>query len=198
MQNPKNFAPSPPFFTPKNATSQQISSPFYKKKPLHPAFFTRYFTKVTPLLLLFPLLFCVSCATTRSFTPISDIPSLWPTPKSHTITSEIGKRANGHYHAGIDIAAPKKSPVIATAAGTVTYAARNDGGYGKLVIIDHGNNLETRYAHLYRIKTKRGKHVKRGQVIGKVGKTGNATGFHLHYEIRIKGQPVDPHPYLPR
>ncbi len=125
-------------------------------------------------------------------------PSIWPLPASYReVTSEFGRRANGHFHKAIDIRAPKKTPVCATAPGVVISAERN-GDYGKVVRIDHQNGYETWYAHLNRIKTKPGRYVKKGKVIGKVGKTGNATGYHLHYEVRKNGQPIDPRTVLPR
>jgi murein DD-endopeptidase MepM/ murein hydrolase activator NlpD len=139
-----------------------------------------------------------SCAHVPRGLPASAyIPSGWPTaPNAHTITSAFGSRS-GRLHAGVDIAAPRKSQVVATACGRVTYTGRDRGGYGKHVIIHHGNGYETLYAHLSRIKTKQGKRVKRGEVIGRVGKTGNASGPHVHYEIRQNGKPTDPAPFLP-
>lgn len=131
------------------------------------------------------------------------IPAIWPVgPQGRTITSSFGTRKNPvtgrvRTHKGLDIAARKKSPVAATAAGTVSFAGK-DRTYGKYVVINHGNGMETRYAHLRKIKTKRGVRVKPGHVIGKVGKTGRATGPHLHYEVWVRGKPVDPKDYLPR
>lgn len=115
-------------------------------------------------------------------------------PVSGRISSRFGPRW-GRMHQGIDIAVNTGTPVRASAQGRVTFAGWN-GGYGYLVIVDHGNNVETRYAHLSRIAVKVGQYVSRGTVIGYSGNTGNSTGPHLHFEIRYKGQAVNPLNYL--
>ncbi|MEL6750534.1 MAG: M23 family metallopeptidase [Pseudomonadota bacterium] len=94
-------------------------------------------------------------------------------------------------HGGMDFRAPRGARVVATASGTVTKAGRA-GGYGKLVEIDHGGGITTRYAHLSRIKVKKGQRVTRGVLIGKVGSTGRSTGPHLHYEVRRRGMVLNP------
>lgn len=94
-------------------------------------------------------------------------------------------------HTGIDYAAPAGEPVRATADGIVGFAAAR-GGYGNLVEVQHPNGYATRYAHLSRIAVRAGTPVRQGDVVGYVGATGLATGPHLHYEVRRKGQPVDP------
>jgi Membrane proteins related to metalloendopeptidases len=99
-------------------------------------------------------------------------------------------------HKGTDYAASTGTPVYAAGDGKVTYRARN-GGYGKLVVIKHGNNIETRYAHLSRYgKYRVGSKVKQGQVIGYVGATGLATGPHLHYEFVVNGSHRNPRTVL--
>jgi murein DD-endopeptidase MepM/ murein hydrolase activator NlpD len=85
--------------------------------------------------------------------------------------------------------------VAATAAGRVVFAGRT-GDYGRMVVIDHGNGFETLYAHLARISVRAGERVRRGELVGRVGKSGNATGYHLHYEIRKNGRPIDPKPFM--
>jgi len=115
-------------------------------------------------------------------------------PVSGRISSRFGPRW-GRMHQGIDIAVNTGTPVKASARGRVSFAGWN-GGYGYLVIIDHGNNVETRYAHLSRIAVKVGQYVTRGTVIAYSGNTGNSTGPHLHFEIRYKGQAVNPLNYL--
>ena len=154
------------------------------------------------LFLAFLIVLAVSCVRgRRGVGPSAYVPGIWPTgPAARQISSPFGYRKDPftrqrRFHTGIDIAGPKKSPVVATAHGRVVFAGRN-GNYGKTVIIDHGSGYQTRYAHLARIKTKKGKRVKRGEVIGKLGQTGRATGPHLHYEVRRNGKPVDPRPYL--
>lgn len=98
-------------------------------------------------------------------------------------------------HTGLDFRAETGDPARATAAGTVTLAGWN-AGYGKMVEVDHGNGLATRYAHLSAIDVQVGDTIRIGQVVGKVGSTGRSTGPHLHYETRIDGDPVDPQKFL--
>lgn len=94
-------------------------------------------------------------------------------------------------HEGLDFAAPRGSPIVAASPGIVT-EARYVPGYGKLVEINHGNGLVTRYAHASSISVKLGELVSKGQTIARVGSTGRSTGAHLHYEVRIAGHPLDP------
>ncbi|MEA2927679.1 MAG: hypothetical protein QOG38_107 [Hyphomicrobiales bacterium] len=98
-------------------------------------------------------------------------------------------------HTGLDFRAETGDPARATAAGTITIAGWN-AGYGKMVEVDHGNGLATRYAHLSAIDVQVGDTIRIGQVVGKVGSTGRSTGPHLHYETRIDGDPVDPQKFL--
>lgn len=98
-------------------------------------------------------------------------------------------------HTGIDMRGDTGDPVRATANGTVTTAGVN-GGYGKMVEIDHGNGLSTRYGHLSAIDVSVGQNVRIGQTVGKIGSTGRSTGPHLHYETRVDGDAVDPQKYL--
>jgi len=117
-------------------------------------------------------------------------------PVQGRISSRYGTRW-GRMHYGLDIAVPSGTPVRASAAGKVTYAG-SMGSYGLLVIIDHGNRVETRYAHNSRIVVKVGQRVKRGDIIAYSGNTGNSTGPHLHFEIRYRGTAVNPENYLKR
>jgi hypothetical protein len=94
-------------------------------------------------------------------------------------------------HTGIDYSAPIGTPIFATAGGTVEFAGWR-GGYGKLVIIRHPNGYQTYYGHCSRLLVRKGAHVKQGQSIARVGRTGQATGPHVHYEVRIKNEPVNP------
>jgi murein DD-endopeptidase MepM/ murein hydrolase activator NlpD len=98
-------------------------------------------------------------------------------------------------HTGIDFRGDTGDPIRATAAGTVTIANWS-GGYGKMVEIDHGNGLITRYGHLSEIDVGVGDTVRAGGVVGKLGSTGRSTGPHLHYEVRVKGEAVDPQKFL--
>jgi murein DD-endopeptidase MepM/ murein hydrolase activator NlpD len=127
------------------------------------------------------------------------IPSLWPV--IGRITSAFGETrfspssGGTRPHQGIDIAAPTGTPIVAPADGVVVIAGR-EAQYGRLVSIDHGHGYTTRYGHLKNIQVKPGDRVHAGQILGTVGISGNTTGPHLHYEVRIHGRPVNPFPYL--
>jgi len=137
-----------------------------------------------------------ACTSGRPAGPPSTIPSGWPVAYGTvTVTAEFGVPRGGARHQGIDLAAPAGTPVRATAPGKVVFA-KKDGRYGRTVVIDHGGGFITRYAHLKKIETKKGKRVERGDVIGRVGKSGNASGAHLHYEVLKNGVPVNPRGYL--
>lgn len=116
----------------------------------------------------------------------------WPT--SGRITSRYGQRW-GRLHKGVDIANSKGTPVYAAESGEIS-AAGSLGGYGKRIEIDHGAGVTTLYAHLSSIKVSSGTSVSRGQLIGYMGSTGNSTGPHLHFEVRINGSPRNPLKYL--
>ena len=102
-----------------------------------------------------------------------------------------------HFHTGIDLAGPLGTPIVAAADGVVAAADVSTVGYGNHVIIAHAGGLLTLYGHLETMLVKVGDVVKTGQVIGLLGSTGNSTGPHCHFEVRINGQPVDPRPFLP-
>ena len=121
-------------------------------------------------------------------------PSIWPTigwlsagfgPRPDPITGEPG------YHQGLDISADKGHPVLATADGVVE-TAEWSGNYGNLLVVDHGFGIKTRYGHLAAFAVRQGGAIKRGDVIGYVGATGRTTGPHLHYEILVNGQLMNP------
>lgn len=119
-------------------------------------------------------------------------------PVSGVITSRFGavESIRDHKHLGIDIGAPAGTAIKATASGKVTTAGWNNGGYGNLIIIDHGNGVQTYYGHCSKIYVTAGSEVKAGDVIGAVGSTGNSTGNHLHFEIRQNGKQVNPQKYV--
>ncbi len=130
----------------------------------------------------------------------AEIPTLWPV--MGPITSSFGQRedpvlgnGDGEFHKGLDISAPSGTPVRATADGTVKLAGLVNG-YGREVIVDHGHGLETCYGHMSAFAVMPGETVVRGQVIGYVGHSGRVTGNNLHYEVRIRDTPVNPHKYL--
>ena len=116
-------------------------------------------------------------------------------PLRGRLTSGFGRRW-GRLHAGIDIAAPKGTPIRSVKAGTVVFAGRMSG-YGNVVIVDHGGGLSTLYAHQSRVGSRRGQPVPQGQTIGSVGSTGRSTGNHLHFETRVSGRPQNPRSFLP-
>ncbi|MEM9837957.1 MAG: M23 family metallopeptidase [Pseudomonadota bacterium] len=111
------------------------------------------------------------------------------------ITSTYGPRGGGH-HYGVDFGAKRGTLVRAAQSGKVTFRGRRKG-YGRLIIIDHGGGMETYYAHLSRYKVGKGKKVRRGMAIGKVGSSGRSTGPHLHFELRVNGRPVNPSGVVP-
>ncbi|WP_249523705.1 M23 family metallopeptidase [Modestobacter marinus] len=130
----------------------------------------------------------------------------WARPTTGQLTSGFGLRW-GSQHAGVDFAGPRDTPVYAAAAGTVVTAActstycDRDGslhleGYGNLVELDHGAGVTTRYAHLSGYTVAPGRQVPAGALLGFQGATGNSTGVHLHFEVRVHGAPVDPVPWL--
>jgi len=100
-------------------------------------------------------------------------------------------------HLGIDLAAPRGTPILAAQAGTVIYTGREFKGYGKMVLIESGNGWATLYAHFDKILVSEGQQVRKGEIVGAMGRTGRATGVHLHFEIRKDRGPIDPLPLLP-
>jgi murein DD-endopeptidase MepM/ murein hydrolase activator NlpD len=119
---------------------------------------------------------------------------IWPLTRVE-VSSPFGQRW-GRLHSGIDLRAPRGTPVKASSHGRVIFSGRKSG-YGKIIIIAHAGGVETTYAHNSRNLVKVGQRVKKGKVIAKVGRTGNATGYHLHFEIRRRGKAIDPKRYLP-
>jgi murein DD-endopeptidase MepM/ murein hydrolase activator NlpD len=132
------------------------------------------------------------------WTVFADAPSLWPV--QGPIASSFGEREDpingeGKFHTGIDIDAPYGTPVHAAGDGEVSDASMG-AGYGREVVLNHGHDLLTVYAHLSAIAVLPGQHVTRGQVIGYLGTSGRTTGPNLHYEVRVHNVPVNPHKYL--
>lgn len=126
---------------------------------------------------------------------------IWPT--NGPITSPFGLRMHPVFHrmiehTGVDIGAPYGQAIVAAQDGVVFIASVGwNGGYGNMTVIRHGGGISTLYAHQSRIIVSDGQHVSKGQTIGYVGATGDATGPHLHFEVRVDGNPVDPMKYLP-
>lgn len=127
-------------------------------------------------------------------------PSLWPV--DGRLIGAFGRRSDPFsgeqaFHTGVDICAPIGTAVRVTADGVVSHA-EYAGRYGRLVVVDHGSGVETFYAHLSRIDIVSGQEVRRGDVIGALGRSGRVTGPHLHYELRQGGNPVNPYSSLVR
>jgi murein DD-endopeptidase MepM/ murein hydrolase activator NlpD len=130
---------------------------------------------------------------------VGAIPAFMPV-KDFRYTSSFGFRydpfnGGSAMHAGMDMAGAHGEPIYAAASGTVLQAGRS-GGYGNLVELSHGKGIDTRYGHLSAITVRPGEHVTQGQLIGRMGSTGRSTGTHLHYEVRIDGQAVNPRRFL--
>jgi murein DD-endopeptidase MepM/ murein hydrolase activator NlpD len=134
----------------------------------------------------------------RTFGRANATPSMWPV--DGRLLSPFGGRTDpfsgeGAFHTGVDISALFGTPVRAAADGIVTFADM-ENGYGRIIKIDHGNGIETYYAHLSRFYVQQGQDVRRGEMIGAVGSSGRVTAPHLHYEVRIGHAPMNPYRYL--
>lgn len=125
---------------------------------------------------------------------LESVPLAMPVQDDFRFTSPFGRRW-GRMHKGVDMAGPVGTPVYATADGVVTFAGWQNG-YGRIIIVKHPFGLETRYPHLNAIRVKVGQEVARGARIGDMGNSGRSTGPHLHYEVRVNGQAVDPMRYI--
>lgn len=121
---------------------------------------------------------------------IEKLPLAMPVKSSFRYTSGFGRRW-GRMHEGVDMAGPTGTPVYATGDGVISFAGRQSG-YGNLIKVTHELGTETRYAHLSKIRVKRGQRVSQGELIGDMGNTGRSTGPHLHYEVHMNGRAVDP------
>jgi murein DD-endopeptidase MepM/ murein hydrolase activator NlpD len=129
---------------------------------------------------------------------------VWPlaVDRSAVLSSPYGVRAHpaaraARFHSGLDLRAPSGTPVHAAADGLVVHSGTS-GAYGNVVLIDHGSELQSLYGHNQENLVREGDRVRRGQIIALVGRTGNATGDHLHFELRWRGGTVDPSVVLPR
>ncbi len=137
-------------------------------------------------------------ATTADWIKANSAPNLWPVEGQ--VTGSFGERIDpfngeGAFHSGVDISSAYGNRIVAPADGVVTFTD-SMGGYGKAIVIDHGNGISTRYGHLSGFAVTSGQAVHRGDIIGFVGESGRSTGPHLHYEVRINDTPVNPYKYL--
>ena len=159
---------------------------------------------ILPAIGLMIMLFHVPAESTvaRRVIETDGIPSIFPLPPEYNnkitwnydkeaINPITGKKA---VHQGVDIAAPTGTPVYASGSGVVKQA-ENLGGWGMIVILEHIDGISSHYAHLDQFEVKAGDKVAKGQIIGRVGNTGQSTGPHLHYEVRKEGNPVNPAEY---
>ncbi len=136
--------------------------------------------------------------TTADWIKANSAPNLWPVEGQ--VTGSFGERIDpfngeGAFHSGVDIGSSYGAKIIAPADGVVSIVDTM-GGYGKTIMIDHGNGISTRYGHLSGFAVTPGQKVQRGDLIGYVGESGRSTGPHLHYEVRINDTPVNPYKYL--
>jgi peptidoglycan hydrolase-like protein with peptidoglycan-binding domain len=127
--------------------------------------------------------------------PLPNCPISLAWPLQASVGDPFGPRGVG-FHPGLDLAAAAGTPVAAAAAGRVVFAGFDSGGYGNLVEVAHGNGVISMYAHLSAVSVRRGESVATGSRVGRVGSTGEATGPHLHFEVRVRGAAVDPLPAL--
>jgi murein DD-endopeptidase MepM/ murein hydrolase activator NlpD len=137
-------------------------------------------------------------ATVSDWMALAAAPTLWPV--EGRITGSFGERTDpfngeGAFHRGVDISTGFGTRIVAPADGIVTFASE-ESGYGRLIQIDHGHNITTRYGHLSSFAVSNGQRVTRGEVIGYVGMSGRSTGPHLHYEVWVRNSPVNPYKYL--
>lgn len=129
---------------------------------------------------------------------LASVPSVWPV--RGWVTSDFGSRLDPYtservMHAGLDIAGPHGKEIVAPADGTVVFAGL-EGGYGNVLVVDHGYGIKTRYGHLAFIKVKSGERVRRGDIVAGMGNTGRSTGPHLHYEVRVNGVAQNPRKFI--
>jgi len=129
---------------------------------------------------------------------LASTPAIWPT--QGWVTSDFGARldpynASRTMHQGLDISTPHGQPVLTPSDGTVVFNG-TEGGYGKVLVVDHGYGVKTRYGHLSETFVRLGERVARGQKIAAVGNTGRSTGPHLHYEVRVNGIPENPRKFI--
>ncbi|MDP2626397.1 MAG: M23 family metallopeptidase [Candidatus Rokubacteria bacterium] len=130
---------------------------------------------------------------------LASLPSRWPV--RGPVNSDFGGRSSpwssssSEFHSGLDIGATRGTAVFAPAPGTVVFAGQH-AEYGVALVIDHGNDIKTLYGHLTKVTVAQDQKVQRGQPVGLTGNTGRSSGPHLHYEIQVKGQPVNPRSYL--
>jgi LysM repeat protein len=129
------------------------------------------------------------------FRPEASADFLWPVSGGEFMRP-YGEPRRHHIHAGVDIRGARGQEILASRDGVVAFAGRTHSGYGTMVIVDHGDGVQTLYAHAQKVLVTTGDKVARGTPIALIGRTGNATTEHCHFELRVENRPVDPMPYL--
>ena len=167
---------------PEISTKDQVVAKLYEKKVVVVAT-TKY-----------PNVNAGGFSTSRSTTSAKNLGISFIRPASGIVTSRFGSRW-GSTHTGIDVGAPTGTPIKAAAGGTVIFSGWK-GTLGKLVVISHGNGVQTYYAHCSSLLVSSGQTVSAGQLIAKIGNTGRSTGPHLHFEIRLNGYAINPQSYI--
>ena len=190
-----------------------IASGFSFKNELRLVFFTFLFTLSLPVLILLTLtntgitlvsnkLASIQANTVTLYSPTGKVSAHVPVsriwPVQGIVTLEFGESDLPYqpFHTGIDIASKIGDPVTPFMKGKVVFAGEISWGYGKYVVIDHSNNVTSIYAHLNEISVTKGQEVQPGDIIGQEGKTGWATGPHVHFEVRVLGLPVNPRTFI--
>jgi murein DD-endopeptidase MepM/ murein hydrolase activator NlpD len=146
-------------------------------------------------------LFTLKSRAARRLQPVNSPPSIWPVDGRLLggfggRQDPFGGEGEREFHKGVDISGPTGTAVRATGDGIVIQAQPTYGGYGRLIVVDHGSGFQTYYAHLSRILVQVGQEVRRSEVIGAVGSTGRVTAPHLHYEVRRNGVALNPYGYM--
>ncbi len=143
--------------------------------------------------------FSISCASTSNSSKAGLTSAAEDAPMEFAFPLTKYKRVSRGYngkHKGVDVSAPKGTPIYASESGWITYQGRRFKGYGKLVILEHSKNWATFYAHMTKFEHSEGTWVNKGDVVGYVGSTGRSTAPHLHFEVRYKNIAIDPMPYF--
>lgn len=168
---------------PEISTKDQVVAKLYEKKVV-----------VIPTTTKYPNVNASGFSTSRSTTSAKKLGISFVKPTSGVVTSRFGSRW-GSTHTGIDIGAPTGTSIKAAAGGTVIFSGWK-GTLGKLIVVSHGNGVQTYYAHCSSLLVSSGQTVSAGQLIAKVGSTGRSTGPHLHFEIRLNGSAINPQSYI--
>jgi murein DD-endopeptidase MepM/ murein hydrolase activator NlpD len=131
----------------------------------------------------------------EDYSSLGKVRFIWPVPQFYKVSSHFGKRGSRN-HDGIDIPAPRGTPIVSVDNGVVVYSDNGIRGYGNMIVIAHSDDIFTVYAHNRTNKVDKGDKVKKGELIAEIGNTGRSTGPHLHFEIRVKNKVRNPAQFL--